>query len=359
MNNRLLFVGVLTLMLTNVFGSSFVFDDVQPIYVDEELSSLWESLTDIYHPSWEDYKRVEYYLRYGDRPYLDVVFNYRIEKAGDPSIGDEGRQHRYWHRMLQGMMLVGPNEELPQLQILALGGASEEDRSKCVVLYASYDADSGDRNSAEKRVYDKRLFDIIEDLTANGYCGHVLYRVGGFPLIERGGIRLVHVPYSFKLLSIIEASLLGYENILWLDSSVHPVNNLNKVFYRIAKRGALLLTNGVHLDYEYGLHLYPVTAVYSAGLALKNLSAIPHIPSCAIGFSFNHPTTHHLIREWYRLSTMVYPAMTLYPEEFILSVAAWRTGVKPIASIYNYMDFRSKTPRKPRNVSKPFWLDKA
>ncbi len=354
MNSRLLCTVIMTLLLMNVFGGPPTFDEVQPFYVDDELTGLWDSLSNINNPTWEDYKKVEYYLRYGDRPYLDVVFDYRIENAGDPPIGDEGRQYRYWYRMLQGMMLVGPSQEMPSVQIMALGGAPKGDRSRCIVLYASFDSDNKYRNVA----YQKRLFNIIEDLKTNGYRGHVLCRLGGFPLVERGGIRLVHVPYSFKLLSILEASLLGYENVLWLDCSVHPVNNLDAVFKGIAQGGAMLFTNAVYLDYEYRLHLYPETSIYSSGLDVEQLSAIPHIPSCAMGFSFNHPATHRLIWEWYSLSTQVYPAMTLYPEEFILSVAAWRTGVKPTASIYNYMNFRVQTPRQPRNAAKPFWFDK-
>ena len=195
-----------------------------------------------------------------------------------------------------------------------------------------------------------------------GYKGHVLYRLGGYPLIDKGGIRFSHIPYSFKLLSLIEASQLGYENVLWIDTAMHPTNDLEEVFSKIQREGSLLLFNGINLDYDFNFILQPILpikAIESADLNIDELNQIPHVIATIIGMSFQHQKTHQLIKEWYRLTSLTIPAMTLYPEEFLLSVASWRTRNKPTGNVWEYFDVRSVIPVKPRNAIKPFWFDKS
>lgn len=55
--------------------------------------------------------------------------------------------------------------------------------------------------------------------------------------MKKGGLRFAHIPYSFKVLSILESYRFGYKNILWIDISLHPINNLDKVFEDIEKKG--------------------------------------------------------------------------------------------------------------------------
>lgn len=201
--------------------------------------------------------------------------------------------------------------------------------------------------------------DVIKDLQTEGYKGHLLFRIGGYPLIDCGGLRLAHVPYSFKVLSLIEASILGYENILWLDSTIHPTNDLANVFSTLSEDGIFLLGTSTkfNLDYEYGI-LSDIAITYSS-LNAEDLINIEQISAAIIGVSFKNSKGHDLIQEWYRLTTEVYPAMTLYPEQFLLSVATWRTKLKATASFEIYTHSRSYVPKQPtHDQSKPFWFDK-
>jgi hypothetical protein len=344
------------------FSIPFDLSDVEPIYKDSEIEMLWDSLTDIYSPNFEDYKKIENYLRNGQRPYLDSIFEFYINK-GLLKRENIDRSHIWWNRLLQRMCFVGPNNEMPIFERVVLGNVSVEDKSRCIVLYASYNNDTFEyfkhKDKQGHTPYKDRLLGIISDLKREGYQGHVIFRVGGYPLTEYGGLRLAHVPYSFKVLSLIEASLLGYEEVLWLDCSIHPTNNLSRVFAQLKRNGTFLLSTGGNLYYDYKYNILPDAAVISSGLEVKDLRKIPHVIAGVIGISFKHENGHKFIKEWYRLTTLVHPAITLYPEEFLVSVASWRNRVGSIEKTGNYIDTISKKKYKPSNAKKPFWFDKS
>ncbi len=347
------------LLLMEVSAIPFALSSLDPLYVDDEVTALWESFSNSYEPSAEDYKKLENYLKYGRRDYLDVMIDFGRARGIISAAEAADRPNCCWKRLLQRMKFTGPNEELPTFQTFVLGGASPQDKSRCVVLYASFNPDTFDLHTP----YSNRVKEIIGDLQTRGFRGHVLVRTGGYPLVSQGGLRLAHVPYSFKILSLIEASLMGYDDVLWLDCSIHPLNDLSAIFSGIRERGALLLHSGMQLDYDYGFSILPDEAIQSAGLTVQELYKIPHIIATIIGISFKNEKAHELIAEWLRLTRLVYPAMTLYPEEFLLTVASWRTGWRPRPKdrdhIGHYLEVRSVTPTKPKNSRKPFWMDKS
>ncbi len=324
-----------------------------PLYTDNELETLWSSLSDIYHPSIEDYQAIQNYLKYGRRPYLDALVDHMIAQGVIHPNPD--RSDMFWNRILQKIMLVGPNKESPTFHRLVLGNVPEHDLSRCIILYASFNADTYDGRTP----YVDRMWNIVKDLENVGYRGHVLLRSGGYPATEYGGILFAHVPYSFKVLSLIEASLLGYDQVLWLDCSAHPTNNLSEVFTILQQQGTFLLNNNLSLEFDYNFKIIiPDCTLKSAGLTVRELPKIPHIVATIIGVSFKNESAHQFINEWLRLTGMAYPAMTLYPEELLVSIASWRASCRSYP-IGKFMSIRSAVPTKPLNSQKPFWFDKS
>ncbi len=330
--------------------------DIQPIYRDEELTNLWASLEDVYNPSTEDFIKIQNYLKNGQRTYLNVLFDAFLESGCMTKIN---RSECCWTRILQNIKFIGNDQKLPLSGIHYLGGSSEKDKSKCIIFYASF---NGNCNPFKENSYIESTLQVIRELEQIGYKGHVIYHFGGYPLIEKGSVRLMHVPYSFKVLSFLEAFNLGYKNVLWFDSSMHPMNNLEKVFSKIEEEGRLLLFNGLDLSYDFNykdVPVLPVIAVESAGINVQDLNQIPHVIAGIIGISFQNQKSLDLIEEWYRLTSLTVPAMTLYPEEFLLSVSSWKTNNKPNGNVWDYFDARSAVPIRPYHGKKPFWFDKS
>jgi len=58
-------------------------------------------------------------------------------------------------------------------------------------------------------------------------------------------------------LSFIEAAQLGYDQVLWIDCSIHPTNDLKQIFDHIASQGIFALRNGVCLDYDNNFGILP------------------------------------------------------------------------------------------------------
>ncbi len=331
----------------------FYLEAVESTYRDDELKDLWASLTDLYNPTYADFLKIENYLKFGSRPYLNQLLDHALAIGWTDSISD--RVHAFHNRILQKMRLVSDKGEMPLFERRIMGGASPEDLSRCIVLYVSYNYDPSDGRD----LYAEKIFLIVKELETSGYKGHVLFRLGGYPLLNKGGIQLVHVPYSFKILSLMEASYLGYDQVLWLDVSIHPTNDLAQVFARVQNEGVFLLENGIALDYDYDFGIIPAATVASCQLSIQDLGNYPHVVAAIIGVSFNSRAGHELIKEWYWLTEQVYPAMSFYPEEFLLSIAAKRSKNRPTGRLSDYMDQRSMIPVKPTHAWKPFWFDKS
>jgi hypothetical protein len=341
------------------FGGFPIIVEILPSCIDQELENLWNSISDIKNPTRSDYLRIEHYLRYGRREYFDIILNHLTAKGATTT--QELPEFRRLHvdkRLNLEMKLVDSIHGIPACETRQIGGADINDKSRCVILYGTFNMFKN--MWGEELCYSEEVLKLISALEEAGYKGHVIYRLGGFPLVERGGLKLVHIPYSFKVLSFMEAYLLGYEDVLWLDVSMLPTNNLEAIFEQIHTKGSLLIHNGIELDYDYNFYipLLPDMAVAASGVQLSDLAEIPHIICGIIGISFNNNKGRLLFEEWYRLTSMIYPCITLYPEEFLVSVAAWRTSNRPSGKTYEYFDTRSAIQIRPQLSIKPFWFNK-
>jgi hypothetical protein len=343
--------------LVFLHAEPFQLHEIKATYADEELTTLWDSISDIRKPSHADYLKIQNYLQHGRRPYLDVIFDHLVSKGIVP-FDQIDRAHTIHNRVLQKMQFVGPQGEMPIFKTTCLGDAAPDDKSRCIILFSSYNQDYNQWDSFSN--YADKVNRLISELHQTGFKGHVVYRIGGFPLEEKGGVRLIHVPYAFKLLSFIEASQMGYDEVLWVDLSMHPTNDLSSLFTSIKDRGYLLLGNDSSLgyDYNFSLPLLPDVAVKHVGVSVAELDHIPHVICTIVGLSFRHQKSHDIISEWLRLTALTHPAMTLYPEEFIFSIACWRTANNPTTSWHNIFSTRSSMPVKPSYSDKPFWFDK-
>lgn len=265
-------------------------------FEDSELVELWSSIGDITHPTFEEYKKIEDYLKNGERPYLKPL------------------EHLDRLARIRNFKLVGASHEMPIFETHSFN-VSERSKNRCILLFAS-------RNG----IYPDKARKTLAELSRSGYSGHVLLRIGGFPNLPNGGLKLCHVPYAFKVAFLKEAQLLGYKEILWIDTALHPLTDLETIFAVIRERGYFFTSVG-NLSDNSTTHLPEAAASLSVTRDLYD--RIPHISSSMIGFNMNSPRAVQLIDAWLREAENVYSFITCWPEELSLSVIAWRRQLKP------------------------------
>lgn len=265
-------------------------------FEDAELARLWSLIPDITHPTLEDYRNIEHYLSQGKRPYLE-------------QLTDLDRLIRIRH-----LRLVGQGGQMPLFEVHSLNLQKNSAR-RCVLLYASYNG-----------IYPQKAYRALEDLRRCGYSGHVLLRIGGFPNLDHGGLKICHVPYAFKVAFFKEAQRLGYKEVLWLDTAMHPLTDLEEIFSIIEQKGHFFTEVGFLSD-NRNTHL-PAAAA-SLQVTTDLYSIIPHLSSSVMGFNMEHPKSVRLIDDWLEAAERVYPFITCWPEELSVSIIAWRMNLKP------------------------------
>lgn len=265
----------------------------------KEISSLWASISDICHPSLNDYLLLDTHLK-TKRSYLlfpqDPLYEFRLSR-------------------ILGFQLLGPNQELPYFEDICVN-VTPKTENRCILLFAS-----------RSGIYPDKAQSLIEEIKKNGYSGHILLQIGGFPNTENEGLKLCHIPYAFKAAFIMQAKLLGFKHILWLDLAIHPLNNLEMFFGEIRKRGYLFTTVGSLQDNAPG-HL--LAAALSLGITPEMYREIPHLASAIIGVNTESEKAMKFLDDWLSEIEKVSPCISWFPEEISFSVTAHRVGCKPL-----------------------------
>lgn len=264
-------------------------------FYDSELEQVWNAVPDINNPTLEDYRLFENYLSTARRSYLDY-FLPEIRKGNAKFI-------RFFEFKFIGALGEEPIFERHVFNV------DEEDKERCILLYASYNG-----------IYPGKVRKILSEIEQSGYRGHVLVRIGGFPNTAHGGLKICHVPYGFKVAFFREAQLLGYKNILWNDSAMHPLTDYAFVFKQLDEKGYFFTTIGT---LKRNASLHNLQAAKSMGINEEHYDKIFHTCSGIFGLNMEKIEAKQLLDGWYRQTERVYPCITLYPEELALSVIAW------------------------------------
>jgi len=273
-------------------------------FQDAELTRLWYSIEDITNPTMEEYEKIETYLREGRRAYLDPL------------------AHHNRITLIKNLKLIGVNGEMPIFEKHSFK-INKDSKTRCIVLFGSYNG-----------IYPQKTRNLLKELEKCGYSGHVLLRIGGFPDLENGGLKICHVPYAFKVAALREAQRLGYEEILWLDTALHPLTNLETIFSVIKERGFFFTSVGFLSD-NMSTHL--LSAAEFLGVTSAQYQQIPHISSSMIGLNMKCPEAIQLLRNWHAKTEEVYSNITCWPEELSLAVIAWRLHCAPYSWFGNYV----------------------
>lgn len=269
-------------------------------FYDPALTQVWDSISDINNPTLEEYRLLEDYLAH-KRDFLNVS-----------EVG--GYQARL--NQMKNFKLLGDDGKMPIFERHSFN-ITQNSKNRCILLFASFNG-----------AYALKARCLLSELEEQGYSGHVLLRIGGFPNTQNGGLKICHVPYSFKLAFLQEAKALGYKEVLWLDLALHPLTNLEMIFAEIKKRG-VFFTNVGSLQDNAPSHRPEAAA--TMGISTDLYPQIPHLSSSMIGLNMESKEAHLLLEHWYRETEKVYSSISWFPEELSLSIVAWWLNCKPFS----------------------------
>lgn len=178
--------------------------------------SVCNSIADMRNPTEEDYQKIQDYLTFGDRKLLFLLMF---------SNNPYEMYFRYDLRMRNFRILpTNPSQSISDN--LYIYNTDENDLDRCIICYISFNGR-----------YEEGIGRIDKCLQKIGYKGHFIAKIGGWPNLEGGDLCLADVPYAFKPCFFEEVKNLGYKNVLWLDSSIIVLQNIDSVFEKIEKTG--------------------------------------------------------------------------------------------------------------------------
>ena len=219
------------------------------------------------------------------------------------------------HRLLfNTVRFVGDTpEEIPIFQTIHLNG-KPNDRKNCIVLYATYN-----------KPYPENVVKVISALKNIGFDGHLVYRIGGYPNIEGGSLKMVDVPYAFKACALEEAHLLGYQNLLWLDSALTPLKNLKPLFEKIEKEGYFALDAGGSIQLEVDHGYVNSQALAAMGVSYEDSALVRHIAGPTFGVNMNSDIGREILRRLYSMAEQRSPIFFCdWADEVVLSAILYQ-----------------------------------
>lgn len=315
--------------------SFLVFCSVLYSFDAGELERLWSSLSDINHPKLEDYQMIEDWLSH--RPSYQTILPDTV--FATPAF--RGACLKRLNSTLN-LKLVGPNGEMPIFEKYSFN-IDENSKDRCILLYSSYNG-----------IYPEKARKILHELELSGYSGHVLLRIGGFPNTPNGGLKICHVPYAFKVAFLCEARSLGYKEVLWLDTAIHPLTDLTTVFAEIKQKGYFFTSIGSLQD-NCPSHFY--TAAKSLNILTEFYDQIPHISSSVIGLNMENSQAIQFLEGWLKETKRFYPNITCFPEELSLAVVAWRVKCRPMTWFGNIVCLEHEVGHLENRPTIQFYLD--
>lgn len=134
----------------------------------------------------------------------------------------------------------------------------------------------------------------------DGYCDNyagVDIKLGWLPITKWYGKSPSHyeVPYGFKCYQIQEAIEAGYRKILWCDSTIVKVGNLDPLFEHAAKHGVCAFEN-LGYPLKYWIH---DAASSKLGITDEQLESMKQIMACVMVFDFDNPIGEEVFYKWF------------------------------------------------------------
>ncbi|NDE63295.1 MAG: hypothetical protein EB053_02960 [Chlamydiae bacterium] len=188
-----------------------------------------------------------------------------------------------------------------------------KNKRDCIVSFCSFN-----------NIYSDLVRTLAQALKEVGFEGGIYYRIGGYPTPTGEELKYCGVPYAFKPLMVEEAFNLGYERVLWLDTSVWPMQKVDDLFEIIEKEGFLFDTGSPN-----PLGFLPDAKKFLENYCNKKFHKNRKVAGWIMGFKKNDPNVGLFFKEYHDMVRLGYPFMSVNPEEGVLTAILLKLGIRP------------------------------
>ena len=252
---------------------------------------------------------------------LNNIQNMLREKDIDYIVEDGYNENFHWDfphvrdRCVRGLsqnLIDLSNNLLPQKNIFKVGDGG--DGKNCIVCSTPL---SNVRCDLSKS--------ILQSLEEVGFNGHFYLLNGGFPTPLGIEMKYAGVPYSFKIFTMLEAYNLGFDKVIWIDSSCYAVNNPQRLFDILDTNDSLFkwfLPNAFEKDTNvesYDLTVLPKTLDLLNRLSGRNVRRDLNVNSIVFGLNLTSEKIKGFISEYYEMVKLGLPFLSTFPEEIVFS----------------------------------------
>jgi hypothetical protein len=168
------------------------------------------------------------------------------------------------------------------MKVVSIGKAHQKTR-RCVISLG-----------VGKKAFTDGLLRLEESLRRVGFEGDYIYWSDNLP---EGCPDHFETPFGFKTYCFFEAKRLGYEEVLWMDSTCVAIRPLNSVFSQIEKNGYIIFNN------NYGQMMgqwCSDEALAHNAISREQALTIPEIPCSALGFDLSSEIGLLFLEKWHQ-----------------------------------------------------------
>lgn len=207
----------------------------------------------------------------------------------------------------------------------------------CFVCYASFDGP-----------YFQFIEGTKEALQRVGFNGHFLYYTGGYPNPTGIEIKYAGVPYAFKIFMLRQAEKLGFQQALWIDSSLLPLKDPTPLFNHLKKQGCFF--SGSKTYPTKNKYIFPKTRKLLTKLTKTDVldPATFYVNMAVFGLNFESPKTKKFIEKYYKMVELGSPFLSCFPEEFVITALLGERHFKlwfphPFGKLFMYSPNRAES----------------
>ena len=290
----------------------------------------YASIRNIKNPTFRDYLKIQKHLKKDKREYLKL---FSISSKNGSNLQDKN-----YLKKAKEFRFVGKKRQMKPMYEKLYFNSSKEDKKRCIICYTSYNKNYPDGVERLKKA-----------LSLIGYKGHFIYRIGSWPNLDEGSLKYSHVLFAFKPFFFREVKNMGYENVLWLDSAILPLQSLDAIFKKIEKNGYFgYKANFILSEYinEYVLNLFDVS--------INQANFIQTIEAGILGLNLNSFVGNTILDNWQKSAENggFYSARH---DQNALSLIAYKLDLK------KFEDSHISRPSEIKDITKDsiFFLDRS